>query len=186
MNKNKLKRIASLHSSIWWNDDERLHKKLENNAASLLISLGYDKKKAHNSANNIKQAYYLYGIADDGKISGKKLNQIFDQIEKEHSIAWKKLGFNNYKKIAHYHTMWWNGFYLKSKYGELKTIYYIFLEHVEKFGLINIIPSLKCSYYMIKAGYEGHNKNDEIVATEYLIKYWDIVFKQKLKNKVMY
>ncbi|WP_456467988.1 hypothetical protein [Archaeoglobus sp.] len=185
MSSTNFKRIAEVHASIWFVDDERKYDELEERASELLA---LTKPGAQHGAiaKKIRQSYEICGMLDDGdfekvdEMLGYKpdnyLSEVYDcYIKNNFEFVYSQLRENQPERQAELHSKWWKIFFLKDE-SKIKRapicIYTIFQQQKIKVGFN---AGLKTTYYLVQAG-RGHNRRDFKGSVEYLAKYWKVMW----------
>lgn len=178
----KEKRLASLQSRIWFLHDEKKFKELGEAASELFSLLGFSKRKSMLAGKYTVDAQYFYKAAgEEGKKGNdKRKDYYFKKALKEQIKIRELLGED--VRAAYYENRWWREFQHKNYLG---VILYIFRQQIVMYKGYNFLIPLRTTYYLIKAGLEGHNKRKIDVAAKYLEKYWEISLKH-MKDKIQY
>jgi hypothetical protein len=174
--------LADMHSKIWFYHDERNFEKLENSAVKLFLTLNFPKKESIKAGKHVANAYIFYDkagmSADEG--SGKKRDYFLKKVLNE-EIKIRNL-LNEDVRAAYCENIWWKEFQNRNYLGVFP--YILRHEMVKYKGHNPIIPFLSV-YYLIKAGFVGHNKRNRYITAHYLEKYWKITLKH-MKDKIQY
>ncbi len=178
----KEERLADMHSKIWFFHDDRDFGKLEKSAVELFLTMDFPKKESINAGKHVMNAYIFYDSAGISASEGdsKKREYFLKKVLNE-EIKIRKL-LNEDVRAAYYENKWWREFQNRNYLGVFP---YILRQEMVKYkGHNPIIPILNV-YYLIKAGFAGHNKRKRDVTARYLEKYWEITLKH-MKDKVQY
>lgn len=179
---NKEKKLALLQSKIWFLHDEKKFKELGEAASELFYLLGFSKRKSMLAGKYTVKAQYFYKIAgEEGKKEDKEKREYFFKRTLKEQIKIRKL-LGEDVRAAYYENKWWREFQYKNYLG---VILYIFRQQMIMYKSYNFLIPIKATYYLIKAGLEGHNKRKMDIATKYLEKYWKITLKH-MKDKIQY
>lgn len=176
MNNNLLsKKLGELQADIYWFHDEQSFDSLASAAENIFKLLNVDKPTAEKAGILISDAYQLADKADEARIKGK-----LDIEKKEYLAAQKKLSaaeqILGYRKIiSRYQILWWMFFRHKKTF---KVIYYMFLQHLQPYGLLGIFRALLLTYYLINVGL-GHNRREKNLSIRFGAKYWGIIIKHE-------
>jgi len=174
--------LADMHSKIWFFHDERKFEKLEKSAVELFLALDFPRNNSIKAGKHVTNAYIFYdkaGLSAD-KGYDKKRDYFLKKVLNE-EIKIRNL-LNEDVRAAYYENMWWREFQDRDYFGVFPNI--LRQEMVKYKGYNPLIPFLSV-YYLIKAGFAGHNKRKRDVTAKYLEKYWEITLKH-MKDKIQY
>ncbi len=174
--------LGNLQSKIWFFYDAKKFKELNGVAIELFLNLGFSKEKSILSGKHVYNAHFFYdkAVEEDEKGNNEKKEYFFRRALKE-QIRIREL-LDEDIRAAYCENKWWREFQCKNYLG---VILYIFRQQMIMYKGYNFLIPLKASYYLIKAGLEGHNKRKINVAEKYLEKYWEITLKH-MKDKIQY
>ncbi|MFZ3077943.1 MAG: hypothetical protein WA139_05780 [Candidatus Aenigmatarchaeota archaeon] len=178
----KEERLADVHSKIWFFHDERKFEKLEKSAIELFLAMNFPEKESAEAGKRVANAYIFYDKAGMSAAEGhdEKREYFLKKVLKE-EIKIRTL-LNEDIRAAYCENRWWKEFQNRNYLGVFP---YILRQEMIKYrGHNPLIPFLSV-YYLIKAGFTGHNKRNIDVAAQYLEKYWEITLKH-MKDKIQY
>lgn len=178
----KEKALADLQSNIWFLYDAKKFKEISGVATELFLNLGFPKRKSVIAGKHVSDAHLFYEKAgeEDAKGNREKTEYYFKKALGEQVMIRKILGEN--VRAAYYENKWWRKFHYGNYVGLLP--YMLFQQMVMYKGYNFLIP-LRTTYYLVKAGLEGHNKRKRRIAKKYLEKYWEITLKH-MRDKIEY
>lgn len=179
---NTSKKLATLQTRIWFLYDKKKFKELSKTATKLFIALDFSKKKSILSGKHVSNAHFFYdkAVEEDEKGNNEKRNYYFRKALEE-QIKIRKI-LSEDIRAAYYENEWWKKFHYGNYVGLLP---YMFCQQMVMYKGYNFLIPLRTTYYLIKAGLEGHNKRKINVAIKYLEKYWEITLKH-MKDKIQY
>lgn len=178
----KEKVLADIQSKIWFLHDEKKFKEISRTASKLFTILGFPRKESKVVGKYVSDAYFFYDKAGEQDKKGNKVKReyYFQKVLEDQIKIRKLLGENIL--AAYYENKWWVKFHYRNYFGQFP---YMFSQQLIKYKGYNFTIPIKTTYYLIKAGLEGHNKRKRDIAAKYLEKYWEITLKH-MKDKIQY
>lgn len=176
---------------IWKVQDSRDFDELERSARDLFQLLGYTKEESEFIANRVSVAHKFYAELDDrlpARIDGKAQKKEIRHFESKINELLDVFQHKNRRRLAKHHAKWWIYFFLQGRTQKIR--YYllaashIFVEHCLKIG--DVFPALQCSYYLVMAGYRGHNRRHEQTGIDFLTKYWKTYLENDPEKPLMF
>lgn len=172
------KKLGELQADIYWFHDARLFDKLASTAADIFELLDVDKVSSERVGKLISDAYQFADKAEEARIKGR-----LDVEKNEYMVAEKRLSeageILGYKKtISRYQILWWMFFRHKKT---AKVIYYMFMQHLQPYGVSRIFKASLLTYYLVNVGL-GHNRRDKNFSIKFGKKYWNIIIKKDKSN----
>lgn len=174
--------LADLQSKIWFLFDEKRFDELGSVASKLFSVLDFTRKKSIVAGKLVMNAHLFYEKAceEDKRGNIEKKEYYFKKILEEQIKIRMLLGED--VRAAYYENKWWRYFQHKNYLGVFP---YILLQEIIKYRGLNPLIPLLSVFYLIKAGFAGHNERKRDVTAKYLEKYWEITLKH-MKDKVQY
>jgi len=164
--------LGEIHSTIWWNHDNKRFNLVEKNALELLLKLGFDKNQSIKASKTIKQSYKEY----DKALKTKN----FKLMNNKHKQTMQILGFP--QENGEKYSKWWINF---SERNYPKIIKSLFTYHLAFFRKISKLLTPLPVLLLILAGI-GHNTRNKRIAKTFLTLYWLTILTQGKKKFILY
>ncbi|MHC0068130.1 hypothetical protein ACWATR_35460 [Nostoc sp. UIC 10890] len=175
MNETLAATLGELQAQIYWLHDAEEFTELASAAATIYLKLGYTQQQAETASNLISEAYQLADDAANAQQAGDfdKEMQFYHQVKDKLIEVETTLGYQT--SIAIHQMKWWMYFRHRQK---LQTIIHLFLQHFQAVGLINFLPALKLTYFLMEIG-RVHKSRDIETTKHNAIRYWTELLKIK-------
>ena len=173
MNETLAATLGELQAQIYWLHDAEEFTELASAAATIYMKLGYTQQQAETAGNLISEAYQL---ADDAANAQKasdfdKEIQFYYQVKNKLTEVETILGYQT--SIAIHQMKWWMYFRHKQK---LEILLHLFLQHLKALGLINLLTTIKLTYFLMEIG-RVHKSRDIETTKRNAIRYWTELLK---------
>ncbi|MEH2424506.1 MAG: hypothetical protein V7K48_27435 [Nostoc sp.] len=175
MNETLAATLWKLQAQIYWLHDAEEFTELASAAATIYMKLGYTQQQAETAGKLITEAYQL---ADDA-VNAQKISDFDKEMQFYHQVKDKLtqvetiLGYQT--SIAIHQMKWWMYFRHRQK---LQVIIHLFLQHLKAVGLINLLTTIKLTYFLIEIG-RVHKSRDTETTKHNTIRYWTELLKIK-------
>lgn len=183
--------LAEKLYAIWMIQDQRDFGQLEAIAREMFALLGYTSEESDILAYRASTAYRFYGELDD-KLPERIDKYAIEDVLNDFEIKIKRMldvfHHKHRRRIAWHHAKWWVYIFLQGRTQKRRYFFWasshIFLEHCIKIG--SFFPALQCAYFLVMAGYIGHNQRREQVGIELLTKYWKAYLRSDPDRPLMF
>ncbi|MDZ8188181.1 MAG: hypothetical protein RMX96_25425 [Nostoc sp. ChiSLP02] len=173
MNESLAAILGELQAQIYWLHDAEQFTELASVAATIYMKLGYTQQQAKTAGNLISQAYQLSDDAVNAQEAGNFDEEMLFYYQVKDKFTQIENILTYQRSIAIHQMKWWMYFRHKQKFSILL---HLFLQHFKILGLINLLPAIKLTYFMMEIG-KVHKLRDIETTKKNAIKYWKELLK---------
>lgn len=168
------KTIGRYHREMFRLHDSKKWDKLKQNACEMMIALGYESENSEKASWFVLEAYRNADFAAEAQKLGNSDEEAsyYDTTLNHFLQASKSLNSNTagiQYKI---------GWYKSERHNKpLLVAYYLFREHLKKFGILHLGIVICITWIAFWGGYFAHKKHDWEKLENVMVKYWEYIYK---------